>query len=73
MATARLSAVTGDGGIGQTKPVFVHKLVCRGTIEDRILELQKHKSALVTALLSEDTTKLKIDAETLSNLLAPLQ
>jgi superfamily II DNA or RNA helicase len=58
--------------IGQTKPVFVHKLVCLGTIEDRILELQKHKSALVEALLSEDTTKLKIDAETLSHLLAPL-
>ncbi len=58
--------------IGQTKPVFVHKLVCRGTIEDRILLLQKHKSALVEALLSEDTTKLKIDAETLSHLLSPL-
>ena len=58
--------------IGQTKPVFVHKLVCRGTIEDRILDLQKHKSALVEALLSEDTGKLKIDAETLSHLLSPL-
>jgi SNF2 family DNA or RNA helicase len=58
--------------IGQTKPVFVHKLVCRGTIEDRILDLQKHKSALVEALLSEDTGKLRIDAETLSHLLAPL-
>ncbi|MDP3850995.1 MAG: DEAD/DEAH box helicase [Luteolibacter sp.] len=58
--------------IGQTKPVFVHKLVCRGTIEDRILELQKQKSTLVEALLSEDTTKLRIDAETLSHLLAPL-
>jgi hypothetical protein len=58
--------------IGQTKPVFVHKLVCRGTIEDRILELQMHKSALVEALLSEETTKLKIDPETLSHLLAPL-
>lgn len=58
--------------IGQTKPVFVHKLVCRGTIEDRILDLQKHKSALVEALLSEETSKLKIDAETLSHLLAPL-
>jgi len=58
--------------IGQTKPVFVHKLVCRGTIEDRILELQKHKSALVEALLSEDTTKLKLDENTLSHLLAPL-
>jgi len=58
--------------IGQTKPVFVHKLVCRGTIEDRILDLQEHKSALVEALLSEETSKLKIDAETLSHLLAPL-
>ena len=58
--------------IGQTKPVFVHKLVCRGTIEERILDLQKHKSALVEALLSEDTAKLTIDPETLSHLLAPL-
>ncbi len=58
--------------IGQTKPVFVHKLVCRGTIEERILELQKQKSALVEALLSEDTAKLQIDADTLSHLLAPL-
>ncbi len=59
--------------IGQTKPVFVHKLVCRGTIEDRILDLQKHKSALVEALLSDETSKLRIDAETLSQLLAPLE
>ncbi len=58
--------------IGQTKPVFVHKLVCRGTIEDRILDLQKHKSALVEALLSDETSKLRIDAETLSHLLSPL-
>jgi len=58
--------------IGQTQPVFVHKLVCRGTIEDRILDLQKHKAALVEALLSEETSKLKIDAETLSHLLSPL-
>jgi len=58
--------------IGQNKPVFVHKLVCRGSIEDRILELQKHKSALVKALLSEETTSLRIDSETLSHLLEPI-
>ena len=58
--------------IGQTKPVFVHKLVCRGTIEDRILELQQHKAALVEALLADDTAKLRIDPETLSHLLSPL-
>lgn len=58
--------------IGQVKPVFVHKLVCRGTIEDRILELQSHKASLVQALLSEETSALKLDEQTLSHLLAPL-
>jgi SNF2-related domain/Helicase conserved C-terminal domain len=58
--------------IGQKNPVFVHKLITTGSIEARILELQKHKAALVEALLSEETTKLKMDAETLGHLLAPL-
>eukprot|EP00903_Cladosiphon_okamuranus_P003558 g3556.t1 len=58
--------------IGQMKPVFVHKLACTGTIEDRILELQRKKSALVEALLTSETTGLKIDPETLSHLLSPL-
>jgi superfamily II DNA or RNA helicase len=58
--------------IGQTKPVFVHKLICRGTIEDRILELQGKKAALVEALLSEETTSLKLDEQTLSHLFAPV-
>ena len=59
--------------IGQDKPVFVHKLICDGTIEERIVELQQRKSALVKALLSEETSKLKIDQETLSQLLAPME
>jgi SNF2 family DNA or RNA helicase len=59
--------------IGQVKPVFVHKLVCGGSVEERIIELQKHKAALVQALLEEETAKLKIDTETLSHLLAPLE
>jgi SNF2-related domain/Helicase conserved C-terminal domain len=58
--------------IGQTKSVFVHKLVCRGTIEDRILDLQKRKASLVEALLSEETSKLNIDEATLSHLLSPM-
>ena len=58
--------------IGQTKPVFVHKLISEDTIEQRIQELQAKKSALVDALLTADTTKLKIDKETLNNLLSPL-
>ena len=62
MTAAENQATDRAHRIGQTKPVFVHKLVCRVTMEDRILDLQKHKSALVKALLSEETTKLKIDA-----------
>ena len=58
--------------IGQDKPVFVHKLISKGTIEERIVELQVQKAKLVDALLSEKTTQLKIDQETLGNLLAPL-
>ena len=58
--------------IGQTKPVFVHKLICQGSIEDHILTLQKRKATLVKNLLSEETSKLKIDPETLSQLFEPL-
>jgi len=58
--------------IGQTKPVFVHKLLCEGSIEQRIQELQSKKAALVEALLTADTNRLKLDQSTLNNLLAPL-
>ena len=58
--------------IGQTKPVFVHKLICEDTIEQRIQDLQAKKAALVEALLTDDTTRLRIDQSTLNNLLAPL-
>ena len=58
--------------IGQDKPVFVHKLICEDTIEQRIQELQAKKAALVEALLTDDTNRLRIDQSTLNNLLAPL-
>ena len=38
--------------IGQTKPVFVYKLVAADTVEDRILELQQHKADLARIALS---------------------
>jgi superfamily II DNA or RNA helicase len=38
--------------IGQDKPVFVHRLVAAGTVEERILELQAKKRALADAALS---------------------
>lgn len=39
--------------IGQDKPVFVHKLLCQGTVEERIHQLQQDKARLAAGLLSE--------------------
>jgi hypothetical protein len=59
--------------IGQTKPVFVYKLIAAGSIEERIVALQEKKSALAAALLSGDTTAdVKFSADDLTNLLQPL-
>jgi SNF2 family DNA or RNA helicase len=46
--------------IGQTKPVFVHKLICEGTIEERVVAMQQKKAALVEGLLSGRTDRLQL-------------
>ena len=38
--------------IGQTRPVFVHRLVSRGTVEEKILALQDKKRAAAEGALS---------------------
>ena len=57
--------------IGQDKPVFVHKLICSGTVEDRIHQLQQKKSLLADSLLS-GAVKSTPDAQALRELLKPL-
>jgi superfamily II DNA or RNA helicase len=50
--------------IGQTKSVFVYKLIAADTVEERIVELQEHKAALASLALSEDGVTLPgMDAE----------
>jgi hypothetical protein len=46
--------------IGQKNPVFVHKLICENTIEERILKMQQKKAALVEGLLSGRSDKLQL-------------
>jgi hypothetical protein len=38
--------------IGQDKPVFVHKLLCQDTVEERIHQLQQDKAKLAAGLLA---------------------
>ena len=55
--------------IGQDKPVFVHKLICQNTVEERIQKMQGKKDDLATDLLSGATTSLNLTPETLAGLL----
>ncbi len=59
--------------IGQDKPVFVFKLICAGSIEERILALQERKAALAAGILSEDVNALaKFGEADIAALFAPL-
>ena len=45
--------------VGQTKNVFAYRLIARGTIEEKIAELQSNKRKLADAILSENSRMLK--------------
>ncbi|MBB3222385.1 DEAD/DEAH box helicase [Pseudoduganella umbonata] len=40
--------------IGQEKPVFVYKLIARGTVEEKIQEMQRRKGELANAVLDAE-------------------
>jgi SNF2 family DNA or RNA helicase len=55
--------------IGQDKPVQVHRMVTRGTIEERIAELLTRKRSLADAVLSRGETALtELDDDELRDL-----
>ncbi len=59
--------------LGQTRNVFVYKLVVAGSIEEKILALQEKKAELAAGILSEDASSLvKFDEADIAALLAPL-
>ncbi len=59
--------------IGQSKPVFVYRLVARGTVEERIVALQKRKAELAASILEGGgAASLDFTPEVLSDLFRPL-
>jgi superfamily II DNA or RNA helicase len=59
--------------IGQTKAVFVYKLVAAGSLEERILKLQARKAELARGILENSLTSSNALTQTdLDDLFAPL-
>lgn len=59
--------------IGQSKPVFIYKLIARGSVEEKIQHLQQHKAALANSILDGGSSaSASFDDATIDALLAPL-
>jgi superfamily II DNA or RNA helicase len=59
--------------IGQDKPVFVYKLIAKGTLEEKIQELQRRKAGLADAVLAGAAAQdLALTPADLRAILAPL-
>ncbi len=45
--------------IGQLQQVFAYRLIARDTVEEKVLDLQKSKRDLASAIISQDNSVLK--------------
>ena len=57
--SAEQQAIDRTHRIGQTRNVFCYRLIARNTIEEKILELQKQKTDLFSAVISSDGQQMK--------------
>lgn len=68
---AEQQAIDRTHRIGQTNKIFAYKMICKDSIEEKILHLQQDKRALSRELISEDSGLLKsINLEDLKMLLS---
>ena len=45
--------------IGQDKNIFAYRMICKDTIEDKIIQLQEKKRALAKDLIADDSSFVK--------------
>ena len=55
--------------IGQQRPVTIYRLVTKGTIEEKILDLHRHKRDLATSLLEGTDSGIKLSVEEMLDLI----
>lgn len=58
--------------IGQDKPVFVYRLIAKGSIEEKIQHLQQSKADLAAGVLEGNASAWSLELTDLEQLLAPL-
>jgi superfamily II DNA or RNA helicase len=69
---AEAQAIDRAHRIGQDKSVFVYRLIAAGTIEEKVLALQRRKAALSEAVIDDgDAFAAALDAEDIRGLLGP--
>ncbi len=69
---AEAQAIDRAHRIGQTKSVFVYRLIAAGTVEEKVLALQQRKAALFDAVIDDDDGFAKaLDADDIRGLLGP--
>jgi non-specific serine/threonine protein kinase len=56
---AEMQAIDRAHRIGQTRKVFAYKMICKDTVEEKILKLQERKKMLADDLIQEDAGFVK--------------
>jgi non-specific serine/threonine protein kinase len=56
---AEMQAIDRAHRIGQTRKVFAYKMICKDSVEERILQMQEKKKMLADDLIQEDAGFVK--------------